>query len=173
MRFSCRDLQVALSFALLTVSFSSCAAYSAHYPFRPDDQRAPATTLPPGIRVAAHLSGVMRVPTEGIPFKQYELTIEVEQAIDPSEPWWEPVELKNIRVVDDESREFTAFEVLVSNDSEKQHSGPAASRTSNHYLVIFEVSQAYKFESILHASVHWKLRASGRPPITIRSSFIR
>ncbi len=159
---------------LIGASLSSCTAYSAYYPFQPFDKPNVATAPPPGVRFAAHFHGVLKVPTEGIPARQYELTIQVEQASGPEIPIWEPVELKNTRVIDDEGQEFQATAVLVSEDPDR--SGRAAGRAktkSRHYLVVYELTQAYRFESIGRAEVSWKLRAAGHPPLTIDSTFLR
>jgi len=158
---------------LLIVSLPGCASQSASYPFRPSDSNQPAPTAPPGVRYAAHLCGVVEVPTEGIPSRQYELTIEVEQPEDPRGPVWEPVELNNAKVIDDESREFNASDVFISEASSKKTSTAPSRRTTRHYLVTFELAPTYRFESIGHAHIRWKLRAAGQRPIEIRSNFLR
>ncbi|MEE2886590.1 MAG: hypothetical protein VX951_04080 [Planctomycetota bacterium] len=157
----------------LVVYLPGCASQSASYPFRPSDSDQAASTAPPGVRYAAKLRGVVELPTKGIPSRQYELTLEVEQPEGPKGTVWEPVELNNAKVVDDESREFHASDVFISKASSKKTSAAPSRRTTRHYLVTFELGPTYRFESIGHAHIRWKLRAAGQRPIEIRSNFLR
>jgi len=159
--------------ALLLWPLAGCANYSAAYPFRPMDPNAAISTAPPGVRYAATLRGLTTVPAKGLPVRQYELDIDLEQIADASNPTWEPAELQNAKVIDDEGREFQAMDVLISEAPRSKSSARPAPINTTHYRVIFEVGQAYRFESIGRANVRWKLRAPGQRPLTIQSTFLR
>jgi hypothetical protein len=145
---------------LATAALASCA-YTDRFPFRTVANPGAASQIPPGVRIALYLDGVHEVPTEGVPIRSYELRIELEQ--DPDMPQWRPA-LDDARLRDDEGNVMPLSAWFV-DDSQAKAGG------LRRYRCVFELRIPYRFQSIMGATVHWKLVSRGSPIFSVTSRF--
>lgn len=145
---------------LASLTVASCA-YTERHRFHTVENSKPASTLPPGVRMALYLDGVLEMPAEGIPVRSYELRIEIEQA--PDLPQWRP-SFDDATLRDDEGNVFQLSAWFV----DKTKSKPAGLQR---YRCVFELQSPYRFQSILGATVRWKLVSRGSPVFRVTSRF--
>ena len=165
-----------LASTLAACTLASCAGHTERLSFR-NAAEAHQGMRPDGVHWSTALEGVLEVPRRGVARRRYELRITLEHPVDAG-TIWEPVELGRTTVRDDEGGTFPAVAVLVSTSeskrSRKKKTPPAAAKAAiRHYRVDYTVDLPYRFEGIGRAAVTWKLRAPGKPPIAIESSFVR
>jgi len=152
-----RDL---MFLVLATGPIASCALTERH-PFHTIANSTPASTLPPGVRMALYLDGVLDAPVDSIPVRSYELKIELEQ--DPFVPQWRP-SFDDATLRDDEGNVFRLNAWYVDDSKSK----PAGLQR---YRCVFELQAPYRFQSIMGVSVRWKLVSRQSPVFRITSRF--
>lgn len=146
--------------SLLAAALSTGCSSVVRYPFH-TVASTNASRLPPGVRLGLYLDGVFERSLEGMPRRSYEMRIDIEQQ--PDVPEWRP-SFEGASLRDDEGNVFALSAWYIED-------GKSAPEGIKRYRAVFELNRPYRFQSIMAATVRWKLQSRGSPVFRITSQF--
>ena len=144
---------------LLAVLLPGCAGLAERYPFRNVAPEPPPPEPPAGVLFAVQLDGVVESSRDGVPRHHYEFVVEVESEDSDAAPWEAILDSAALR--DDEGRTFPVSALFVDTEAKR----------ARRYRAEFSVEPTYRFRSIAHARVTWRLRRAGGEAVPMVSAF--